>query len=274
MLQKKLVSAFLLVPVIIPTGLTISLYACTYFFINAVSSKPDDSKLSKLIKGLLKLPIYVAATVILIPCIILNLVISLIPFFIFLAINKNIANDKKNSVIEADSDGKYNKLIEEESAKLIHGEHDQSTEEHEDNQALINNHEHSQVVQVISRNTGSEENVDQTTVISGINDQNVKDGKAIVRVIGNDKSVIMKGIITGNMHSRSEATASAFDFGCQIVPDGLDFQLGYKMRTGVTQVEATGKLMQDEQVRTMLSGNAGILLVKQCNSNRASIEEV
>ncbi|WP_339046531.1 hypothetical protein [Candidatus Mesenet endosymbiont of Agriotes lineatus] len=117
---KKIVSAFLLVPVIIPTGLTISLYACTYFFINAVSSKPDDSKLSKLIKGLLKLPIYIIAAAILIPCIILNLAISLIPLLIVLAINKNITNDKKNSVpIEAENDSGYNKLIEEESAKLI-----------------------------------------------------------------------------------------------------------------------------------------------------------
>ncbi|WP_339046529.1 hypothetical protein [Candidatus Mesenet endosymbiont of Agriotes lineatus] len=116
--------------------------------------------------------------------------------------------------------------------------------------------------------------MDQTTVISGINDQNVKDGKAMVRVIGNDKSVTMKGIITGNMHSRAEATASAFTFECQVVEGGIDLQFGYKGRTGVTQVEATGKLMQDESVKTMLSGNAGILSVKQCNSNRASIEEV
>lgn len=79
---KKLVNAFLLIPVIIPTGLTISLCTCAYLFISAVSSKPNDSKLSKLIKGLLKLPIYVIAAAILIPCIILNLAISLVPLLI------------------------------------------------------------------------------------------------------------------------------------------------------------------------------------------------
>ncbi|XGA08835.1 MAG: hypothetical protein U0X86_001162 [Wolbachia endosymbiont of Xenopsylla cheopis] len=270
---KKLVSAFLLVPVIIPTGLTISLCACTYFFTNAVSSKPDDSKLSKLIKGLLKLPIYVIAAAILIPCIILNLVISLVPLLIVLAINKNITNDKKNgATIEAESDDGYNKLIEEEVAKFSHDERSPSIEGQEDNQALISNHGHLQTIQVTSRNTDSE--VDQTTVIDGINDQNVKDGRAIVRVVGNDSNVIMKGIMTGNTHGRSEATASAFTFECQVVEGGIDLQFGYKGRTGVTQVEATEKLMQDGSVRTMLSGNGGILAIEQPHSANVAIEEV
>ncbi|WP_339047251.1 hypothetical protein [Candidatus Mesenet endosymbiont of Phosphuga atrata] len=272
---KKLVSAFLLVPVIIPTGLTISLCACAYFFTNAVSSKPDDSKLSKLIKGLLKLPIYVIAAAILIPCIILNLAISLVPLLIVLAINKNITNDKKNgATIEAESDDGYNKLIEEEVAKLNDDEHNPLAEEQEDNQALISNHGHSQTVRVISQNTGSEENVDQTTVINGINNRDVKDGRAIVRVVGNDSNVTMKGIITADMHGHSEATASAFTFGCQVVEDGIDLQFGYKGRIGVTQVEATEKLMQDGSVRTMLSGNGGILAIEQPHSANVAIEEV
>ncbi|GHM57991.1 MAG: hypothetical protein sL5_01980 [Candidatus Mesenet longicola] len=243
------------------------------FFTNAVSSKPDDSKLSKLIKSLLKLPICIIAAAILIPCIILNLVISLVPLLIVLAINKNIANDKKNSVlIEVKSDGEYNKLIEEKVTKLNDDEHNPLAEEQEDNQALINGH--SQTVRVISQNTGSEENVDQSTVIDGINNRDVKDGKAIVRVVGNDSNVTMKGIITADMHGHSESTASGFFFGCQIVPYGLDFQFGCKTRTGGTKVEAIEELMQDGSARTMLSGDGGILEVEECNSNRASIEEV
>lgn len=272
---KKLISAFLLIPVIIPTGITISLAACAYFFTNAVSTKPNDSTVSKLVKGLLKLPIYIIATIVLIPCIILNLAISLIPLLVFLAINKSAANDKKNNVIiEAEGDSGYNKLLEEEFAKLTQDEHNLSTEEHEDNEniVLINNNRPAQVVQVISRNTGNEEKVDQTTVISGINDQNIKDGKAMVRTVGNDSNVTMKGIITEDIHNKS--TTTAFVFGCQIVPDGLSFQLGCKMRTGNTQAEATEKLMQDESVRTILSGNGGILAIEQCNPTQASIEEV
>ncbi|WP_265032700.1 hypothetical protein [Wolbachia endosymbiont (group A) of Sicus ferrugineus] len=123
---KKLINAFLLVPIIIPTAITASLIGLTYLFLNAVNAQRDDSKLSKVIKFIVRSLIYIAAAVVLIPCIILNLVISLIPFLIFRAINKdmfsqkNIENDGGQTVnkVEANNGEEYNKRVEEEANKL------------------------------------------------------------------------------------------------------------------------------------------------------------
>lgn len=42
---KKLINAFLLLPIIVPTAITGSLIVCTYFFLSAVSAQKDDSKI-------------------------------------------------------------------------------------------------------------------------------------------------------------------------------------------------------------------------------------
>jgi len=121
---KKLINAFLLVPIIVPTAITVVSFGFTMLFLNAVSAQKDDSKLSKVIKFIVRSLIYIAAAVILIPRIILNLVISLIPFLIFRAINKdmfsqkNIENNQGQTVnkVEANNGEEYNKRVKK---KLI-----------------------------------------------------------------------------------------------------------------------------------------------------------
>lgn len=66
-----------------PTAITALSLSLTMLFLNAVSAQKDDSKLSKVIKFIVKSLICIAAAVVLIPCIVLNLIISLIPFLIF-----------------------------------------------------------------------------------------------------------------------------------------------------------------------------------------------
>ncbi len=85
---KKLINAFLLVPIIVPTAITALSLSLTMLFLNAVNVQKDDSKLSKVIKFIVSSLIYIAATVVLIPCIVLNLIISLIPGLIFITLIK------------------------------------------------------------------------------------------------------------------------------------------------------------------------------------------
>ncbi|WP_448129256.1 hypothetical protein [Wolbachia pipientis] len=69
---KKLINAFLLVPIIVPTAITALSLSLTMLFLNAVNVQKDDSKLSKVIKFIVSSLIYIAATVVLIPCIVLR----------------------------------------------------------------------------------------------------------------------------------------------------------------------------------------------------------
>lgn len=85
---KKLINAFLLVPIIVPTSITALSLSLTMLFLNAVSAQKDDSKLSKVIKFIVRSLIYIAAAVVLVPCIVLNLIISLIPGLIFITLIK------------------------------------------------------------------------------------------------------------------------------------------------------------------------------------------
>ncbi len=48
---KKLINAFLLIPVIVPTAITALLFGLIMLFLNAVNTQGNDSKLSKVAKG-------------------------------------------------------------------------------------------------------------------------------------------------------------------------------------------------------------------------------
>ncbi|WP_259349155.1 hypothetical protein [Wolbachia pipientis] len=150
---KKLINAFLLVPIIVPTPITASSLSLTMLFLNAVSAQKDDSKLSKVIKFIVRSLIYIAAAVVLVPCIVLNLIISLIPGLIFYYINKDMFSQKdiENSQgqpvnkVEISNDEEYNKRVEEEASMLGTDQH-QNNEEHEQNELGSN-------VKVIQNNT-------------------------------------------------------------------------------------------------------------------------
>lgn len=276
---KKLINAFLLVPIIVPTAITVLSFGFTMLFLNAVSAQKDDSKLSKVIKFIVKSLICIAAAVVLIPCIILNLVISLIPFLIFRAINKdmfsqkNIENNQGQPVnkVEVNNGEEYNKRVEEEANKL--GQQNDVEQDQSDTdlcQPLMRSGQlHNQPnIEVISRVV---EGVDETVIAKRINNDGIQDGKAVIRTLGNDRSVSMKGIMTGDLRGQQKSFATGFSFQCNILPEnGVDFRFGMNMRTGDTQQEATQTLMQSESARTLLSGDSGILSIEQPGGIRSA----
>ncbi len=106
-----------------PTAITALSLSLTMLFLNAVNVQKDDSKLSKVIKFIVSSLIYIAATVVLIPCIVLNLIISLMPGLIFYYINKDMFSQKdiENSQgqpvnkVEISNDKEYNERVEKRS---------------------------------------------------------------------------------------------------------------------------------------------------------------
>ncbi|MDM8335635.1 hypothetical protein QUS22_04510 [Wolbachia pipientis] len=122
---KKLINAILLFPITVPTAVTVASIVYTYFFLNAVSAQKNDSTLSKIIKFIAKILIYIVAAVILIPWIISNLMTSLILGLIFYSINKDFFNQKNTSIedqavneVQIENEQEYNKCIKEEVGKL------------------------------------------------------------------------------------------------------------------------------------------------------------
>ncbi|WP_425384630.1 hypothetical protein [Wolbachia endosymbiont (group A) of Sturmia bella] len=292
---KKLINAFLLVPIIVPTAITALSLSLTMLFLNAVNVQKDDSKLSKVIKFIVSSLIYIAATVVLIPCIVLNLIISLIPGLIFYYINKDMFSQKdiENSQgqpvnkVEISNDKEYNERVEKEASISGTDQH-QNNEEHEQNelrsnsqsnseqhhsaynQALVSNGQlHNQpTVEVISREVGNTRFVDQTVIAKDINNDGIRDGGMMVRTVGNDRNFTACGIVTGNATNKQEGFATAMGFSCNIVENGIDFQLGCSMRTGTDKKQAIKHLKQSESARTLLSGDSGILSIEQFGSSQ------
>ncbi|MDU8920996.1 MULTISPECIES: hypothetical protein [unclassified Wolbachia] len=292
---KKLINAFLLVPIIVPTAITALSLSLTMLFLNAVNVQKDDSKLSKVIKFIVSSLIYIAATVVLIPCIVLNLIISLIPGLIFYYINKDMFSQKdiENSQgqpvnkVEISNDKEYNERVEKEASILGTDQH-QNNEEHEQNelrsnsqsnseqhhsaynQALVSNGQlHNQpTVEVISREVGNTRFVDQTVIAKDINNDGIRDGGMMMRTVGNDRNFTACGVVTGNATNKQEGFATAMGFSCNIVENGIDFQLGCSMRTGTDKKQAIKHLKQSESARTLLSGDSGILSIEQFGSSQ------
>ncbi|WP_223823077.1 MULTISPECIES: hypothetical protein [Wolbachia] len=292
---KKLINAFLLVPIIVPTAITALSLSLTMLFLNAVNVQKDDSKLSKVIKFIVSSLIYIAATVVLIPCIVLNLIISLIPGLIFYYINKDMFSQKdiKNSQgqpvnkVEISNDKEYNERVEKEASILGTDQH-QNNEEHEQNelrsnsqsnseqhhsaynQALVSNGQlHNQpTVEVISREVGNTRFVDQTVIAKDINNDGIRDGGMMMRAVGNDRNFTACGVVTGNATNKQEGFATAMKLSCNIVENGIDFQLGCSMRTGTDKKQAIKHLKQSESAQTLLSGDSGILSIEQFGSSQ------
>ncbi|MDV6249359.1 hypothetical protein [Wolbachia endosymbiont of Zaprionus taronus] len=292
---KKLINAFLLVPIIVPTAITALSLSLTMLFLNAVNVQKDDSKLSKVIKFIVSSLIYIAATVVLIPCIVLNLIISLIPGLILYYINKDMFSQKdiENSQgqpvnkVEISNDKEYNERVEKE-ARISGTDQHQNNEEHEQNelrsnsqsnseqhhsaynQALVSNGQlHNQpTVEVISREVGNTRFVDQTVIAKDINNDGIRDGGMMMRTVGNDRNFTACGVVTGNATNKQEGFATAMGFSCNIVENGIDFQLGCSMRTGTDKKQAIKHLKQSESARTLLSGDSGILSIEQFGSSQ------
>ncbi|WP_070356804.1 hypothetical protein [Wolbachia endosymbiont of Drosophila incompta] len=292
---KKLINAFLLVPIIVPTAITALSLSLTMLFLNAVNVQKDDSKLSKVIKFIVSSLIYIAATVVLIPCIVLNLIISLIPGLIFYYINKDMFSQKdiENSQgqpvnkVEISNDKEYNERVEKEASISGTDQH-QNNEEHEQNELRSNSQSNSEqhhsaynqalvsdgqlhnqpTVEVISREVGNTRFVDQTVIAKDINNDGIRDGGMMMRTVGNDRNFTACGVVTGNATNKQEGFATAMGFSCNIVENGIDFQLGCSMRTGTDKKQAIKHLKQSESARTLLSGDSGILSIEQFGSSQ------
>lgn len=246
-------------------------------FLNAVNTQENDSKLSKVAKGVARILIYTAAAAILIPCIVLNLAVSLIPFLIFLAINKDIFSQKDIEKGEAQTASpvtieKYNKCVEEEAHKLVQQddvEQDQSGTDLYQSLTRSGQLHNQSNVEVIYRVVEGKQAIDQTVTAKNINNDGIRDGKAMIRTVGNDCSVSMQGIMTGGLRDQQKSFATGFRLQCDLLPkNGVDLQFGMSMRTGNTQQEATQALMQSDSARTLLSGNHGILSIEHPGSSQ------
>ncbi|WP_224721446.1 hypothetical protein [Candidatus Wolbachia massiliensis] len=255
---KKLINAFLLIPIIIPTAATVASIVCAYFFLNAVSAQKNDSRLSKAAKFIARIFIYVIAAIILIPCIISNLATSLIPGLIFYYINKDFFDQKDTSIevneVKVENEQEYKRRIREEVDKL--GQQDDTEQGQPD-------------IEVISQVIKGKQATDRTVVARAANDD-IKDGKGIIRTTTNDRNVTMKGIITGNLPDKKEGFAAGFGFQCTLLEEekGIDLQLGFNAHTGTDKKQAIESLEQSETVRTLLSGDGGILSIEQHDSEQ------
>lgn len=221
---------------------------CTYFLLDAVSIQKNNSLLSKIAKFTAKIFIYIAAAMILILCIISNIVTSLIPALIFYWINRDFLHQKNTSIenqaADTMNDEEYKKRIEEEVGELEQQNIAEPTTE------------------VISRTV---EGIDRTIIVGIVNDD-IKDGKGVIRTVEDDHNLAIKGIIAAG-----ETEGYAVDFGlqCSLIEEGgVDLQCGLSTRIGSNKKQAIERLRQSESVRTLLSGNGGILSIKQPGSSQ------
>ncbi len=276
---KRLIDAFLLVPIIVPTAITALSLSLTMLFLNAVNAQKDDSKLSKVIKFIVSSLIYIAAAVVLIPCIVLNLIISLIPGLIFYYINKDMFSQKdiENSQgqpvnkVEISNDEEYNKCVEEKVNKLGQQNDVEQDQLNTDlcqplmRSGLLHNQPN---VEVISRVVEGEQTVDKTVIAKDINNDGIRNGEMMVRTVGNDRNITVCGVVTGNATNKQEGFATATKLSCQIVENGIDMQFGCSMRTGTDKKQAIERLRESESARTLLSGDSGILSIEQPGSSQ------
>lgn len=245
---KKLIDAFLLVPIIVPTAITVAWGVCTYFLLDAVSIQKNNSLLSKIAKFTAKIFIYIAAAMILIPCIISNVVISLIPALIFYCINRDFLHQKNTSIenqaADTMNDEEYKKRIEEEVGELEQQNIAEPTTE------------------VISRTV---EGIDRTIIVGIVNDD-IKDGKGVIRTVEDDLNVAIKGIIAAG---ETEGYAVGFGLQCSLTEEGgVDLQCGLSTRIGSNKKQAIERLGESESARTLLSGDSGILSIEQLSSSQ------
>lgn len=259
---KKLINALLLTPVIVPTAITLSLIGCTYLCLNAVKAQDDDSTLSQVTKATVRYLIYMATFVVLSTCIVLNLAISLVPFLIFRAINKDIFNKKSDAPDTTDApgqaqptkhtvctDSEYKKRINGKLSKLSSSTELINNENKELNQTLVSTTQ--PTVQVISLNTGYPGQVKETTIVNGINDGHMQNDQVLIISETNKKEVRLTCVTASDNDMNS--SAAACNVHCKIVDDGVDFSVSASVRTGETQKRAMKELLQSKVARRILS---------------------
>ncbi|WP_162848910.1 hypothetical protein [Wolbachia endosymbiont of Nilaparvata lugens] len=104
------------------------------------------------------------------------------------------------------------------------------------------------------------------TIIAGIVNDDIEDGKGVVRTIKDDHNVSIKGIISSG---KTEGYATGFGLQCSLIEKGVvDFQCGFSTRTGDNRKQAVENLKKSEPVSTLLFGDHGILSIEQIGSSQ------
>ncbi|MFP3029808.1 MAG: hypothetical protein ACEY3M_01060, partial [Wolbachia sp.] len=115
---------------------------------------------------------------------------------------------------------------------------------------------------IISRTV---EGIDRTIIVGIVNDD-IKDGKGVIRTVEDDHNVAIKGIIAAG---ETEGYAVGFGLQCSLIEEGgVDLQCGLSTRIGSNKKQAIERLRQSESVRTLLSGDSGILSIEQPGSSQ------
>ena len=250
---KKMISSVLLIPIIVPTTVTLLTLGFTILFIKSVSNQENDSVLSKITKGIIRFFIYILAIPILIPCIIINLAVSLIPGLIFLAINKNSV-DKENVNIEENSQHRkedlqikeFRKSNEEYNAQFNDfGNYDQDKSQ-SDTQTTPD-------IQVISNILEGNNNKEKSIIIKNINNGDIENGECTIHKTTTNNSISCKGILAYKDLKEGFGFASAINFECTSTQDGLDLQFSLAARTGETKKEAVQAVKKSQVVKSMLT---------------------
>jgi hypothetical protein len=278
---KKFVNAILLIPIIVPTAVTASLIGCTFLPLDAMSAKDSDSKLSKIVKVTARFLIYIAAAVILIPCIILNLVISLVPFLIFWAMNKNLINNFHNifkSIVENNQAPTVHSNSDKEHDDLFNvlGSNEKSKDDLEEtqSQALVN---YDKKLTIERERCGPNETVTISNINCDVLNCSMRNSAMKMRITEGDSEMAIQGVIYGDLPGfRTEGYAAAFDFSSIGVPTNgnFDFMLESSGRFGRNVPEALQELRTTPLVQSMLRNNDGILSIEQPGSLKHSCANV
>ncbi|MBD0392142.1 hypothetical protein IC220_06940 [Wolbachia endosymbiont of Pentalonia nigronervosa] len=197
--------------------------------------------------------------------------ISLIPFLIFRAINNDIFNKKSNAPDTTDASGQaqptntvfteseYKEHVNDAFNKLSSNTEPKEpiNNENEDlNQTLISRTQPN--VQVISR-TGNPGQTEETTIVSRINNERIRDGKAVIRSRINEEEAHFTFVIAADHvipdNNAMKSSAAACGMRCEIVDNGtgVDLSFGASVRTGATQGQAMNKLLRSEVAQGILS---------------------
>ncbi|WP_168464054.1 hypothetical protein [Wolbachia endosymbiont of Ctenocephalides felis wCfeT] len=278
---KKLTKAFLLVLIVPFTVLTLTAFFLCQSFINAVSAKDNDSKLSKVIKSILRFLFYIIAVAIIVPCFLLNVTISLVPGLIFMAINNpNVANteveNEEATKTKINNKEEYSKRVEEEVDNLRQQKNadlDHQSSTNYTSHPLVRNNQQP-TVEVISRVDNECANgVDQIIILRNINGDGLQNGEMIMRTEGDDNNVTARSVFTGDVNNGAYA-AGGFILSCHTTQDGkgkvngIDLNFDYRVRTGADRRSAMDTLMQSASARNFLpSSNATAPSIKHLRSS-------
>ncbi|MBV0899268.1 MAG: hypothetical protein KTV77_00590 [Wolbachia endosymbiont of Fragariocoptes setiger] len=255
---KKIINTALLIPIITPTTSTVLILGFSKLFVDSVSAQKNDSLFSTITKSTFRFLIYILAALILIPCIIVNLAISLIPALIYFAINKysfNPKNIEENSQYQKkdleikpcnENYEEFNDHIIEELNKF--GNDDQNKPQ-SDIQRTNSTSNHNIL---LMDKKSKDENKDKFLVVKNINNGDIENGECIIHSTTSNNSTSSKGIFAFKDSKEGSCFASAMNFQCTSVQDGLDLQFSLATRKGENKQKAILALKESKVSHAML----------------------